>query len=66
MGSMGNVLQKSITVLREAVVKFNRDDGWAIASHVALSGLFALFPFLIFATSIAGFFLYRVLYQTGP
>ena len=53
---MGNVLQKSITVLREAVVKFNRDDGWAIASHVALSGLFALFPFLIFATSIAGFF----------
>ncbi len=55
MGSMGNVLRKSITVLREAVVKFNRDDGWAIASHVALSGLFALFPFLIFATSVAGF-----------
>ena len=56
MCSMGNVLRKSITVLREAVVKFNRDDGWAIASHVALSSLFALFPFLIFATSIAGFF----------
>jgi len=43
-------------VLSDAVAKFNRDDGWAIASHVALSGLFALFPFLIFATSIAGFF----------
>lgn len=43
-------------VLREAANKFNRDDGWAIASHVALSGLFALFPFLIFATSIAAFF----------
>ena len=42
-------------VVSEAWSKFNRDDGWAIASHVALSGLFALFPFLIFATSIAGF-----------
>lgn len=43
-------------VLSDAITKFNRDDGWAIASHIALSGLFALFPFLIFATSIAGFF----------
>src|SRR5690606_2089752 len=31
------------------------DDGWAIASHLALSALLALFPFLIFATSLAGF-----------
>ncbi len=45
-----------LSVLGDAFSKFNRDDGWAIASHVALSGLFALFPFLIFATAIAGFF----------
>lgn len=31
------------------------DDGWAMASHVALSGLMALFPFLIFATALASF-----------
>lgn len=43
-------------VLKDAWIKFNKDDGWAIASHVALSGLFALFPFLIFATAIAAFF----------
>ncbi len=43
-------------VLSDAITKFNRDDGWAVASHVALSGLFALFPFLIFATSIAAYF----------
>lgn len=43
-------------VLKDAWEKFNKDDGWAIASHVALSGLFALFPFLIFATAIAAFF----------
>ena len=44
------------SIVWEAFDKFNRDDGWAIASHVALSSLFALFPFLIFATSVAGFF----------
>lgn len=43
-------------IVWDAFAKFNRDDGWAIASHVALSSLFALFPFLIFATSIAAFF----------
>nr|WP_249806398.1 YihY/virulence factor BrkB family protein [Bradyrhizobium sp. 1] len=32
------------------------DDGWAIASHIALSTLMALFPFLIVLTSLAGFF----------
>ena len=34
---------------------FSSDDGWAFASHIALSGLMALFPFLIFATSLASF-----------
>jgi membrane protein len=34
---------------------FSSDDGWALASHVALSGILALFPFLIFATSLASF-----------
>ena len=40
----------------EAVNKFLADDGWAIASHIALSALMALFPFLIVITSLAGFF----------
>lgn len=31
------------------------DDGWAMASHVALSILMAIFPFLIFATALASF-----------
>ncbi len=39
-----------------AAWRFNRDDGWAIASHIALSGIMALFPFLIFCTSLAAFF----------
>ncbi|MCB1386063.1 MAG: YihY/virulence factor BrkB family protein [Nitratireductor sp.] len=53
---MGSYFLGWFDVLRDAYAKFNRDDGWAIASHVALSSLFALFPFLIFATSIAAFF----------
>lgn len=39
----------------EAFYTFLADDGWAIASHIALSALMALFPFLIVITSIAGF-----------
>jgi membrane protein len=34
-------------------VRFNAHDAWAISSHVALSVLLALFPFLIVVTSIA-------------
>ncbi len=35
---------------------FDGTDGWAIASHVALSAILALFPFLIFLTAVAAFF----------
>jgi len=38
-----------------AVMRFNRDDGWAIASHITLSGVLAFFPFLIFCASLAAF-----------
>ncbi len=42
-------------VIRDAFGHFLWDDGWAMASHVALSALMALFPFLIFVASLAGF-----------
>ena len=43
-------------ILLDAYWRFIDDDGWAIASHIALSTLTALFPFLIFLTALAGFF----------
>jgi membrane protein len=43
------------TVL-DALWQFLADDGWAIASHIALSTLMAMFPFLIVVTALAGFF----------
>jgi membrane protein len=39
-----------------AYQRINLDDGWAIASHIALSALMAIFPFFILLTSIAAFF----------
>jgi membrane protein len=44
-------------IAADAFRHFNTDDGWAIASHIALSTLMALFPFLIVVTALAGFFL---------
>ena len=38
----------------DAFYTFLADDGWAIASHIALSTLMAMFPFLIVLTSLAG------------
>lgn len=40
----------------DAFYAFNEDDGWAISSHIALSALMALFPFLIFVTALAALF----------
>ena len=42
-------------VLWDALGHFNDDDGWSMASHLAITALMALFPFLIFATTLASF-----------
>jgi membrane protein len=49
-------LRYAYHVVMDAFYMFLADDGWAIASHIALSTLMALFPFLIVLTSLAGFF----------
>ncbi|MGD1037260.1 MAG: YihY/virulence factor BrkB family protein [Roseiarcus sp.] len=46
---------KARAILIDAADHFLADDGWAIASHIALSELTSLFPFLIFVTALAGF-----------
>jgi membrane protein len=52
---MGKVYVFLRRVVADTWRHFSTDDGWALASHVALSGILALFPFLIFATSLASF-----------
>jgi membrane protein len=50
-------LRRAFRVALDAFYAFGEDDGWALASHIALSALLALFPFLIVLTALAGFFL---------
>lgn len=67
-------MRSIIWILYTAGLRFIADDGWAIASHIALSILTSLFPFLIFVTALAGFFgsksladeAVRLLLQTWP
>jgi membrane protein len=49
-------MRKALSVFLDAYWRFLAQDGWAIASHIALSTLTSLFPFLIFVTALAGFF----------
>jgi Predicted membrane protein len=50
------ILKLSMQIAADASRHFLADDGWAIASHIALSTLMAIFPFLIVVTALAGFF----------
>jgi membrane protein len=50
------ILKLVFYVFSDAFRHFLADDGWAIASHIALSTLMAMFPFLIVVTALAGFF----------
>jgi membrane protein len=50
------ILKSSLQAAIDAFRAFLADDGWAIASHIAMSTLMALFPFLIVVTALAGFF----------
>src|SRR5215213_995016 len=47
-------LRLAYRIAMDAFYGFIADDGWAIASHIALSCLMALFPFLLVVTAIAG------------
>ncbi|HZS63639.1 MAG TPA: YihY/virulence factor BrkB family protein [Xanthobacteraceae bacterium] len=49
------ILRWYVRIARDAFDHFLAADGWAIASHIALSTLMGLFPFLIVVTALAGF-----------
>jgi membrane protein len=67
-------LWRLLRLFYDAYWRFADDDGWAIASHVALTFLTSMFPFLIFITALAGLFgtekladeATRILLQTWP
>ena len=55
MAREGGQCARLLRIFLDAYWHFNAQDDWAIASHIALSTLTSLFPFLIFVTAIAGF-----------
>ena len=55
VGAIVRLVVMSYRAALAAFYRFNADDGWATASHIALSALMALFPFLIVLGSLAGF-----------
>jgi membrane protein len=48
-------MRRAFAIAVDAFYRFLEDDGWAIASHIALSTLMALFPFLILVTALGAF-----------
>jgi membrane protein len=51
-----SAMRRVFAIIVDAYWHFLADDGWAIASHIALSVLMAMFPFFIVLTSLAAFF----------
>ncbi|MBA9064498.1 membrane protein [Methylobacterium fujisawaense] len=49
-------LRSGLQIMGVAAQRFVSHDGWAIASHIALSSLTSLFPFLILLAALAGLF----------
>ena len=47
-------LSRGLRHAADAFRQFNADDGWAIASHIALSALMSMFPFFLVLTAMAG------------
>ncbi|MGL4495576.1 MAG: YihY/virulence factor BrkB family protein [Beijerinckiaceae bacterium] len=47
---------KPVSIAKDAFNRFLEHDGWAIASHIALSVLMSMFPFLLVVTAFAGVF----------
>lgn len=54
LASWAERLPAVVRVPLDAFLHFSSGDGWAIASHIALSALMSLFPFLIVVTALAG------------
>ena len=50
-----SLVRRAVAIVWDAIAHMSRDDGFVLASHVALSSLLALFPFLIFIAALTGF-----------
>ncbi|WP_309394549.1 YihY/virulence factor BrkB family protein [Chelatococcus sambhunathii] len=50
-----DLVRRLLPITWDVLRRFEAHYGWAIAAHVAMSALLAIFPFLIFVTALAAF-----------
>lgn len=50
-----DLIRRLLPITFDVLRRFEAHYGWAIAAHVAMSALLAIFPFLIFVTALAAF-----------
>ncbi|MDE4272792.1 YihY/virulence factor BrkB family protein [Phaeobacter gallaeciensis] len=48
------VLSPWLRALARAAAAFNRKNGWVMSSHIAMSMMLALFPFVLFTVALSG------------
>ncbi len=54
VATLKHFARRAYRIVAVTLGRLYQDDGWAMASHLALSALMALFPFLIFVAAVAG------------
>ena len=55
MSSLATISHRSLRALLRAAGRFGDKGGWVMSSHVAMSLMMALFPFVLFVVALAGF-----------
>lgn len=53
-GKSGGIARRTLRALVEAARRFNNKGGWVMSSHVAMSIMMAVFPFVLFVVALAG------------
>jgi len=50
----GHQARRAFQVLRRALRRFNSKNAWVLSSHIAMSMMMALFPFVLFTVALSG------------
>ncbi|PRZ47937.1 YihY/virulence factor BrkB family protein [Tritonibacter scottomollicae] len=50
----GRRSMQAFKILRRAVARFNNKNAWVLSSHIAMSMMMALFPFVLFTVALSG------------
>nr|WP_044026727.1 YihY/virulence factor BrkB family protein [Ruegeria sp. TM1040] len=52
--AIGQAVIQALVIARRALGRFSRKNAWVLSSHIAMSMMMALFPFVLFTVSLSG------------